>query len=83
MKLAAVGRRYDTVDLLRGFAILGVILLHISNYISAAGQTIGSSFPAWLRYLIFSEGGNGVSAFFAISGLPDYICFNLALWEPC
>jgi peptidoglycan/LPS O-acetylase OafA/YrhL len=65
---SAAGHRYDTVDLLRGYAILGVILLHVSNYLSISGQTIGASFPKWLQYLVFSEGGNGVSAFFAISG---------------
>lgn len=65
---AAASPRYDTVDLLRGYASLGVVLLHISNYLSFSGQTIGASFPKWLKYLVFSEGGNGVSAFFAISG---------------
>lgn len=65
---AAAGPRYDTVDLLRGYSILGVVLLHVSNYLSFSGQPIGDSFPKWLKYLVFSEGGNGVSAFFAISG---------------
>ncbi len=60
--------RFDTIDLLRGFSILGVVLLHASLWLSFGGYTIEASFPKWLRYVIFSEGGNGVSAFFAISG---------------
>ena len=65
---AAAGPRYDTIDLLRGYAILGVVLLHISNLLSYSGQAVGRSLPARLKYLVFSEGGNGVSAFFAVSG---------------
>ncbi len=64
----AATSRFDTIDLLRGFSILGVVLLHAGNWLSFSGYTIGASFPKWLRYVIFSEGGNGVSAFFAISG---------------
>lgn len=65
---AAASPRYDTIDLLRGYAILGVILLHVSNLLSGSGQAIGGTLPKWLKYLVFSEGGNGVSAFFAVSG---------------
>lgn len=67
-QVAAATRRSDTIDLLRGYAILGVILLHISNLLSASGHAVGRTLPGWLRYLVFSQGGNGVSAFFAISG---------------
>lgn len=65
---AAAGPRYDTVDLLRGLSILGVVLLHTSLYLSFSGVEAGTTLPGWLQYMIFSEGGNGVSAFFAISG---------------
>lgn len=64
----AASPRYDTIDLLRGYAILGVVLLHLSNLLSASGQAVGGSLPKWLKYIVFSEGGNGVSAFFAVSG---------------
>ncbi len=65
---AAASPRFDTIDLLRGYAILGVVLLHVSNLLSYSGQAVGGSLPSWLRYLVFSQGGNGVSAFFAVSG---------------
>ena len=64
----AAGPRYDTIDLLRGLSILGVILLHASLYLSFSGQTVGTTLPKWVQYMIFNEGGNGVSVFFAISG---------------
>jgi peptidoglycan/LPS O-acetylase OafA/YrhL len=60
--------RFDAIDLLRGFSILAVILLHASIFLRGAGHPVGTSFPHWLRFIIFSNGGNGVSAFFAISG---------------
>ena len=65
---AAAGPRYDTIDLLRGLSILGVVLLHTSLYLSFSGQAVGTTLPRWLQYMIFNEGGNGVSCFFAISG---------------
>jgi peptidoglycan/LPS O-acetylase OafA/YrhL len=60
--------RFDTVDLLRGFSVLGVVLLHDAIFLRGAGRPVGKTLPAWLRFIIFSNGGNGVSAFFAISG---------------
>jgi peptidoglycan/LPS O-acetylase OafA/YrhL len=60
--------RFDAIDLLRGLSILAVILLHASIFLRGAGHPVGTSFPHWLRFIIFNNGGNGVSAFFAISG---------------
>jgi peptidoglycan/LPS O-acetylase OafA/YrhL len=60
--------RFDSIDLLRGLSILAVVLLHVRVYLSLYGYAVGSSLPAWLRYVVFSNGGNGVSTFFAISG---------------
>jgi peptidoglycan/LPS O-acetylase OafA/YrhL len=60
--------RFDSIDLLRGLSILAVVLLHVRLYLSSYGYALGKSLPAWLRYFIFSNGGNGVSTFFAISG---------------
>jgi peptidoglycan/LPS O-acetylase OafA/YrhL len=62
------GSRFDTIDLLRGFSILGVLLLHIRIYCNVVRHPIGRSLPAWLYHAVFYNGGNGVSAFFAISG---------------
>ena len=63
-----VAPRFDTIDLLRGFSILGVVLLHASLFLSFSNYSVGKSLPPWLRYVIFNSGGNGVSVFFAISG---------------
>jgi peptidoglycan/LPS O-acetylase OafA/YrhL len=60
--------RFDTIDLLRGFSILGVILLHIQNYCNVIRHPIGKTLPVWLYHFVFFNGGNGVSTFFAISG---------------
>ena len=60
--------RFDTIDLLRGFSILGVVLLHASLWLSFGDVQVGAGLPKWLRYVLFSQGGNGVSLFFAISG---------------
>jgi peptidoglycan/LPS O-acetylase OafA/YrhL len=70
MSKAAGGEfpRFDSIDLLRGLSILAVVLLHIQIDINTHGHAVGSSLPAWLRHAIFSNGGNGVSTFFAISG---------------
>jgi peptidoglycan/LPS O-acetylase OafA/YrhL len=60
--------RFDSIDLLRGLSILAVVLLHAQISLALHGYPVGSSLPAWLRYAVFSNGGNGVSTFFAISG---------------
>ena len=61
-------QRYDTIDLLRGISILGVVLLHAKLWLSFSDFDLGSTLPRWLRDLLFSSGGSGVSAFFAVSG---------------
>lgn len=61
-------RRFDTIDLLRGFSILSVVLLHAKIALSTAHPRLGESLPSPLRYLLFNNGGNGVSMFFSISG---------------
>lgn len=60
--------RFDTVDLLRGFSILGVVLLHARLWLLFGGVHVGSTLPRWLWPVVFGQGGNGVSMFFAISG---------------
>lgn len=60
--------RLDGVDVLRGISILGVILLHL--WIRFAGEHLrmGGSWPRELSHLVFFNGGNGVTIFFAVSG---------------
>ncbi len=64
----AIVPRLDGVDLIRGLSILAVVLLHISIFAHRGNINVGQGLPPWLRYLIFSNGGNGVSAFFVVSG---------------
>ncbi len=61
--------RFDGIDVLRGFSIISVVLLHgqlrmlFNNSIS-----IENLVPHWLFLVLFDNGGNGVTAFFSISG---------------
>jgi peptidoglycan/LPS O-acetylase OafA/YrhL len=47
---------------------LAVVLLHIHIRMAIAGFSFQSQFPPWLFHLLFRNGNNGVSVFFAISG---------------
>ncbi|MGH8318881.1 MAG: acyltransferase family protein [Steroidobacteraceae bacterium] len=60
--------RLDGVDLIRGLSIIAVVLLHITIFAHRYHISVGHSLPPWLRYLIFNNGENGVSAFFVVSG---------------
>lgn len=60
--------RLDGVDLLRGFSIIAVILLHISIRMQVNKIPIRPLLPPWLSHLLFTNGSNGVTVFFAISG---------------
>ena len=60
--------RFDTIDVLRGLSILGVILLHIWIRFQLAGFHITAPIARPLRHLLFFNGGNGVTVFFAVSG---------------
>lgn len=64
----AVVPRLDGVDLVRGFSILAVVLLHIWIFGHVGDLSIGHSLPEWSQFLIFHNGGNGVTAFFVVSG---------------
>jgi peptidoglycan/LPS O-acetylase OafA/YrhL len=59
--------RLDTIDL-SAVSRFWVLSCSTQNYSSLEHHPVGESLPGWLRYVIFSSGGNGVSAFFAISG---------------
>jgi peptidoglycan/LPS O-acetylase OafA/YrhL len=67
--LPAATQRFDTIDALRGFSILAVVLLHTWLRLYFAGYDIRRpSLPHMVARLIFFNGGNGVTVFFAISG---------------
>ena len=60
--------RFDGVDVLRGISILAVILLHISIRLHSVGVSLDKMMPHWTFHLLFRNGNNGVTVFFAISG---------------
>lgn len=60
--------RLDGVDVLRGISILAVILLHILIRFSFADVHLAGDWPKLARRIVFNNGGNGVTVFFAISG---------------
>ena len=64
----AVTPRFDGVDVLRGFSILSVVLLHLWLKMHFAGFGIGHWLPQWVAFRIFRNGDNGVTVFFAVSG---------------
>jgi surface polysaccharide O-acyltransferase-like enzyme len=52
-------QRFDTVDLLRGLSVLGVVYLHITIALSySAGMQAP---PVWLRRVYGNLGGAGVA----------------------
>ena len=60
--------RFQTVDLLRGFSILAVVMLHCWIRFAGSHVLMGTGLPPWSRHLLLHNGGNGVTMFFAISG---------------
>jgi peptidoglycan/LPS O-acetylase OafA/YrhL len=60
--------RMDGVDILRGISILSVILLHFWLRLHFAKLDLFPTLPVWLFDFLFTNGDNGVTVFFAISG---------------
>ena len=61
--------RFDTIDTMRGYSILSVVLLHTWLRLYFGGFDIRRhALPHMLARFFFSNGGNGVTVFFAISG---------------
>lgn len=67
-ELPAATQRFSTIDFLRGLSILAVVLLHLWLRFTFAGYNIRKLMPHGLIHLFFSNGGNGVTVFFAVSG---------------
>ena len=67
-EVSAAAPRFETVDLLRGLSILAVVLLHCRIRFGGIGVHVGTGLSRYWRHLIFQNGGNGVTVFFAISG---------------
>lgn len=68
MNLDKCTKRNAGIDLLRGFAILSVILLHLNSRIKFSDTYIGGLIPNMLYKVIFWSGFYGVCIFFVISG---------------
>jgi peptidoglycan/LPS O-acetylase OafA/YrhL len=60
--------RNQGIDVLRGLAILSVILLHINTLVPFSDTLLGQSLPATLYKILFWSGYYGVCVFFVISG---------------
>lgn len=66
--MVVVSGRNEHIDLLRGVAILCVLVLHFSLAYGIRDSPLGLLFPAWLVRAVVFNGNYGVTAFFAISG---------------
>ena len=64
----AVTPRFDGVDVLRGFSILSVVLLHTWIRMHFPGSPVYHQMRGQLAHLLLRNGDNGVTVFFAVSG---------------
>lgn len=64
----AVTSRFDGVDVLRGFSILSVVLLHTWIRMHFPGSPVYHEMRGQLAHLLLRNGDNGVTVFFAVSG---------------
>jgi peptidoglycan/LPS O-acetylase OafA/YrhL len=60
--------RLDGVDVLRGLSIVAVVLLHIWIRFRAYRVNLGKTWLPELAHIVWHNGGNGVTIFFAVSG---------------
>jgi peptidoglycan/LPS O-acetylase OafA/YrhL len=61
-------KRLDGIDVLRGVSILAVILLHIWIRFHFFDVRLGLDWNPIAAHLVWHNGGNGVTIFFAVSG---------------
>jgi peptidoglycan/LPS O-acetylase OafA/YrhL len=60
--------RFDGIDVLRGLSIVAVVLHHINLRMMFNDVSFEKFLPAQLGKILFWNGANGVTVFFAISG---------------
>ena len=65
---AAGAGRFAGIDVLRGLCIVAVVLHHTNLHMMFAGRSFESLLPRQLGRILFWNGANGVTIFFAISG---------------
>lgn len=63
----SVIKRYDYIDALRGFAILGVILVHTNMLVTPTNSYL---------YTIMTQGARGVQLFYILSALSLFLSMN-------
>jgi peptidoglycan/LPS O-acetylase OafA/YrhL len=68
MKSPVAGSRFDGIDVLRGMSILAVVLHHINLRFLLNDVSFQNFFPSQVNKILFWNGANGVTVFFAISG---------------
>jgi peptidoglycan/LPS O-acetylase OafA/YrhL len=69
--------RFPGVDVLRGLAIISVILLHSWLRLYLNGRSLNPLLPHWLLQVVFRDAIDGVPVFFAVSGfLITYTCIR-------
>jgi peptidoglycan/LPS O-acetylase OafA/YrhL len=68
MKPPTAGSRFDGIDVLRGLSIVAVVLHHINLRFLFNDVSYEHSLPTQLTKILFWNGANGVTVFFAISG---------------
>lgn len=64
----SIQKRTNKIDILRGLAILSVILLHVNIRVPFSDTFIGSNLPKEIYKILFWSGYYGVCIFFVISG---------------
>lgn len=67
-KESGIYKRNFKIDLLRGFSIIFVILLHLNIRVAFNGTALGEMIPRQIYNLLFWSGIYGVEIFFTISG---------------
>ncbi len=64
----SIQKRNNGIDILRGLAILSVILLHVNIRVPFSDTFVGSNLPKEIYKILFWSGYYGVCIFFVISG---------------
>lgn len=65
---SAPSNRFDGIDVLRGLSIAAVVVHHINIHMGGSQSALARLLPHQLAAILFWNGANGVTVFFAISG---------------